>query len=117
MSTPFTRVEMTAYLEIVLKRGSLVDEIAVVQRYLKYLHRPEFIQDWQNETRETIQQRIAKYSRIFRALLAIRDGYTIEQTVMMTTDIVPVSRIARPQLSPSKLNCMATERSVPSRSV
>ena len=117
MAKPFTRAEMNEYLEIVLKRGSLIDEIAVVQRYLKYLHRPEFIQDWQNETRETIQQRISKYSRIFRALLAIRDGYTIEQTVMMTIDLVPVSRVARPQLSPSKLNCMATERSVPPRSV
>ena len=114
MSEPFTVAEMCEYLDIVLKRGSLLDEIATVQRYLRYLHKPEFKKDWPNETKESIQKRILKYTRIFRALLAVKEGYSNEHVLAISTDPPPTPPPLPPR-QPSKLKCEVADNSVPSR--
>jgi hypothetical protein len=114
MSEPFTVAEMCEYLNVVLKRGSLIDEMTVVQRYLRYLHKPEFKKDWPNETKESIQRRILKYTRIFRALLAVKEGYSNETVLALSTD-PPTAPPPLPPRQPSKLKCEVADNSAPSR--
>jgi hypothetical protein len=71
---PYTNDQLKSYITDLEKYTTLNAEITRIQKFLVRLHRPEFLKEFPNETKESVQKLISKYSYVFRTLLAYRDS-------------------------------------------
>jgi hypothetical protein len=86
---PYTEEQLKKYIQDVEEHEALNLELERLQRFLQKLHKPDFFVEYPNETKESCQKLVYKFSQLFRVLLARREQK--RQKVKSAEARVPVS--------------------------